>query len=249
MGGGDGSRYDSELAALAREKYLWNFWEQPIPTKTFCGQAADVHVGLPKEKQNQFAKAKGEDETMTNSICPKCNYERTGQDSNIPIGECPKCGIIYEKYYQGIIKKLNEQNNIISKKIEEFNASKKYIEDKLEGALSDNLAIKNEYEKRINELSEIKKENCISLKPLLTPLWILIILNIFMFGYETMKTGKVKGVAVTPVFIQGVKDNLPVVINSSKTLPISIEYVSGNIPVAIKEPLAIGGSVCANPCR
>ncbi len=37
MGGGDGSRYDSELAALAREKYLWNFWEQPIPTKTFCG--------------------------------------------------------------------------------------------------------------------------------------------------------------------------------------------------------------------
>ncbi len=44
MGGGVGSRYDSELAALAREKYLWNFWKQPIPTKKFCGQAADVHV-------------------------------------------------------------------------------------------------------------------------------------------------------------------------------------------------------------
>ncbi len=31
MGGGDGSRYDSELAALAREKYLWNFYKSTGP--------------------------------------------------------------------------------------------------------------------------------------------------------------------------------------------------------------------------
>jgi len=33
----DEPRYDFDLATLSRENYLWNFWEQPIPTKTFCG--------------------------------------------------------------------------------------------------------------------------------------------------------------------------------------------------------------------
>ena len=40
----DGPRYDFDLATLSRGKYFWDFWGQPIPTKTFCGQAADVHV-------------------------------------------------------------------------------------------------------------------------------------------------------------------------------------------------------------
>jgi len=46
----DEPRYDFDLATLSRENYLWNFWEQPIPTKTFCGQAADVHVMLIKAR-------------------------------------------------------------------------------------------------------------------------------------------------------------------------------------------------------
>ena len=40
----DGPRYDFNLVKLSREKYFWNFWGQRIPTKTFCGQAAEVHV-------------------------------------------------------------------------------------------------------------------------------------------------------------------------------------------------------------
>jgi hypothetical protein len=31
-------------------------------------------------------------------ICPKCGYERTQKDDAfISVGECPKCGVIYEK--------------------------------------------------------------------------------------------------------------------------------------------------------
>jgi len=42
----DRPRYDFDFATLSREKYFWNFWGQPISTKTFCGQAADVHVNI-----------------------------------------------------------------------------------------------------------------------------------------------------------------------------------------------------------
>jgi hypothetical protein len=34
-------------------------------------------------------------------ICPKCGYQRTESDNNIPEYECPKCGVIYAKVKQG----------------------------------------------------------------------------------------------------------------------------------------------------
>lgn len=33
------------------------------------------------------------------TICPKCDYERRPEDDGFtPEGECPKCGLIYEKF-------------------------------------------------------------------------------------------------------------------------------------------------------
>lgn len=33
------------------------------------------------------------------TICPKCDYERRPEDDGLtPEGECPKCGLIYEKF-------------------------------------------------------------------------------------------------------------------------------------------------------
>jgi len=46
---------------------------------------------------------------MKKTICPKCNYQRTDVDNNFSPEECPKGGIIFEKYYEGIIEKLNER--------------------------------------------------------------------------------------------------------------------------------------------
>lgn len=91
--------------------------------------------------------------------------------------------------------------------------------------------------KNVNDLNTTPAQ-IVSLKPLLIPLWILVIINLWTLSSEYLNTKKVAGVNVTPVSIV-----------SSRTIPVSIDNVAGNIPVAIKSPLSTTGSLCANPCR
>ena len=40
----------------------------------------------------------------TDKVCPKCEYRRGEKDAFVPAYECPKCGVIYAKYEQELVK-------------------------------------------------------------------------------------------------------------------------------------------------
>ncbi len=69
---------------------------------------------------------------LKGKICPKCAYERTGEeDPTLPILNCPNCGIAYSKY----IKTLSDDERIdlIKAKVRTgYDSQDEYIETKEE---------------------------------------------------------------------------------------------------------------------
>lgn len=188
---------------------------------------------------------------MKKTICQHCGYELK-EDEITSSDRCPMCGKVHTN--SQITKKKEESTgNIVCPKC---NYKRKNDNDRnLNKCPKCGVIYSDYYNSIIKKLSEqnnelIKKaqnSKDISFKPLLIPLWTLILINLGIFGYEYIKTGTVSGTAVTPVYITGGKI-LPVSVQEATTLPISIEYASGNIPVVIKGPLSTGGNVCARPC-
>ncbi len=185
---------------------------------------------------------------MENTICPKCNYKRgeSATDSNTHPGECPKCGIVYAKYYDALIRKLHSQNKNLSDRINEMTARQEQFESRLDQSLNENSRLRSEYDEKITTLSNRENNGNISFKQILIPLWIIIFLNVSFFIYEASRYVKVGGFYASPVYIQGASGKIP--ISAESDLPVSIEHVAGNLPVNIKAPLSVRGTVCANPC-
>ncbi len=178
---------------------------------------------------------------MKKTTCDHCGY-KLKEGETILGNRCPMCGKVFTNS-QEEEKKEESTNNIVCPKCG-------YKNNNSNGNLNKcpkcGIIYSNYYNSIIEKLSEqnnelIKKAQTsknISFTPLLIPLWILIVINIISFSYQSsVKIEKADGNTVTPVYITG-----------SKTLPISIEYASGNIPVVIKGPLSTGGNVCARPC-
>ena len=177
--------------------------------------------------------------------CPNCNHQITElEQKNLP-GECPNCGIIFEKFYQNKIKKSHEENKELLNKFNNLKRMESDLKKTLEETIQTKESLVRQYEEKIKKLG---KKTSVSFKPLIIPLWILIFLNLAFFSLQIAKTGRVDNVPVTPVFIQGVSKDIPVMVQN-RAVPISIVYTAGNLPVVIKAPLAINGAVCANPCR
>ena len=66
--------------------------------------------------------------TFIDKVCSKCGYQRQAKnDLSVPVTECPKCGIIYEKYKNlPDIKKVEEKQKPSSelKQLEEKTEAK-----------------------------------------------------------------------------------------------------------------------------
>jgi hypothetical protein len=54
----------------------------------------------------------GEDRSMS-TVCPKCAYIR-GADEVVPDSECPRCGVIYEKYRTAIARREKEEADAVA---------------------------------------------------------------------------------------------------------------------------------------
>jgi len=169
------------------------------------------------------------------TTCSSCGY-KLKKGETLVSNRCPMC----EKVFKNI-KEKKDINNIICP-----NCNYKINSTDTNGLCKCpkcGIVYSDYYNSIIKKLSKqndelIKKNQThkdISLKPLIIPLWILIIINIISFSYKS--STNIDDSKVTPVYIAG-----------SKTLPISIEYASGNVPVVIKGPLSTGGNVCARPC-
>lgn len=197
-------------------------------------------------------------------ICSHCGYELK-ENETAPNNRCPMCNRVYDddlavkdKEAKKLTKNENENTNHIicpkcnyERKDSDRNPNKcpkcGIIYSDYYNSIIKKLSDQNDTLMRTVKNPNSSSELKISFKPLLIPLWILIIINLGIFSYQYIKTGEVSGTAVTPVYITGAK-TLPVSIREAATLPISIEYVSGNIPVAIKSPLSTSGNVCAHQC-
>ncbi len=62
--------------------------------------------------------------TESGKQCKKCGYCRQESDFE-PEYECPKCGVVYEKYELYLDKKKKEEENVLKKKIEDELSIKK----------------------------------------------------------------------------------------------------------------------------
>lgn len=174
------------------------------------------------------------------TTCSSCGY-KLKKDETIVNNRCPMCEKVFKNIKE---KKEKDSSNVVCPKcnyrINSTDNNSSHKCPKCGVIYSDyyNSIIKKLSEQNDELIKKIQTPKDISFKPLLIPLWILIIVNIVAFSYKSsVKIEKVDGSKVTPVYIAG-----------SETLPISIEYVSGNVPVIIKGPLSTGGNVCARPC-
>ena len=62
---------------------------------------------VPLKKWSQVAEVPGREGRRMSIVCPKCAHRR-GSDEVAPEGECPRCGVIYEKYRAAVARRDRE---------------------------------------------------------------------------------------------------------------------------------------------